>query len=242
MGRSSIRRSRVPRPVAVCVKTASGVNDAAISFESNAKSAPTRSSLLINRIAGILRSFNFSKMTRVWDCTPSRADSTRITPSNTVRDRSTSAMNSIWPGVSMRLIFTPSQVKETVEARMVMPRCRSKVMASVVVVPLSTRPISRLTPLWYSSASVTVVFPASTCAKMPILIGIKIILPQKVVRPFRPFGRIKQKAAVHAAALSYDQVNVEANDVTPGTDGKIVCNFSSGHVACRSPPSVCFHA
>ena len=43
-------------------------------------------------------------------------------------------------------------------------------MVSVLVVPFSTLPGSEMAPLAYSRLSVKVVFPASTWARMPILI------------------------------------------------------------------------
>src|SRR4029077_15818248 len=49
----------------------------------------------------------------------------------------------------------------------VMPRCRSSVSESVSVVPASTLPTASMTPASYSSRSVRVVLPASTCAKIP---------------------------------------------------------------------------
>src|SRR5947207_11931041 len=48
-----------------------------------------------------------------------------------------------------------------------MPRCRSSDSESVCVVPASTLPASSMTPASYSSRSVRVVLPASTCARIP---------------------------------------------------------------------------
>src|SRR2546429_5549174 len=50
---------------------------------------------------------------------------------------------------------------------MVIPRCCSSGSESVCVVPASTLPIASITPARYSSRSVRVVLPASTCAKIP---------------------------------------------------------------------------
>ena len=58
----------------------------------------------------------------------------------------------------------------------VIPRCRSKNMVSVLVVPFSTLPGSEMAPLAYSRLSVKVVFPASTWARIPILIMLMSIL------------------------------------------------------------------
>ena len=60
--------------------------------------------------------------TTVCACTPSTAETTSTAPSSTRNDRSTSAMKSGWPGVSMRLMVVPSSVKVTTAARMVIPR------------------------------------------------------------------------------------------------------------------------
>src|ERR671910_486564 len=57
--------------------------------------------------------------------------------------------------------------KETTADLIVMPRCRSSVKVSVWVFPSSTLPISSMTPAAWSSRSVRVVLPASTCATIP---------------------------------------------------------------------------
>src|SRR5215469_8634171 len=51
----------------------------------------------------------------------------------------------------------------------VIPRCRSSASESVCVVPASTLPSSEMTFAAYSSRSVRVVLPASTCARIPRL-------------------------------------------------------------------------
>lgn len=48
-----------------------------------------------------------------------------------------------------------------------MPRWRSRSSVSVWVVPLSTRPTARMTPVSKRMRSVRLVFPASTCARIP---------------------------------------------------------------------------
>ncbi len=60
--------------------------------------------------------------TRVCAWTPSTADTTSTAPSSTLNTRSTSAMKSGWPGVSMRLTATPFTTNETTADRMVIPR------------------------------------------------------------------------------------------------------------------------
>ena len=56
-------------------------------------------------------------------CTPSTAEITKIAPSRTRNDRSTSAIKSACPGVSMTFTFTASIKKETTDALIVIPRC-----------------------------------------------------------------------------------------------------------------------
>src|SRR6476620_11802168 len=51
-----------------------------------------------------------------------------------------------------------------------MPRARSNSIVSVWVVPLSTLPTDRMTPVSKRMRSVRVVLPASTCARIPRLI------------------------------------------------------------------------
>ncbi len=53
----------------------------------------------------------------VWGCTPSTADTTSTAPSSTFRTRSTSAMKSGWPGVSMRLTARSPMAKEATADR-----------------------------------------------------------------------------------------------------------------------------
>jgi len=105
--------------------------------------------------------------TRVCACTPSTAEITSTAPSSTVSVRSTSAMKSGWPGVSIRLTVRSSTANDTTADRIVMPRCRSRARVSVWVLPSSTRPIVPMTPAANSSRSVRLVLPASTCATIP---------------------------------------------------------------------------
>ena len=69
-------------------------------------SAPRRSSLLTNSSVGTRSRCRARISTRVCACTPSTADTTSTAPSSTLSTRSTSAMKSGWPGVSIRLIVT----------------------------------------------------------------------------------------------------------------------------------------
>src|SRR5436305_12607478 len=56
---------------------------------------------------------------------------------------------------------------DTTADLIVMPRCRSSARESVWVLPASTLPTASITPAAYSSRSVRLVLPASTCARIP---------------------------------------------------------------------------
>src|SRR6266545_4629877 len=129
--------------------------------------APTRSILFTKIRVGIRSRRSVRIRTWVCACTPSTADTTSTAPSSTLNTRSTSAMKSGWPGVSIRLTVTSSTTKDTTADLIVIPRCRSSARESVWVLPSSTLPISSMTPAAYSSRSVRLVLPASTCAKIP---------------------------------------------------------------------------
>ena len=107
--------------------------------------------------------------TRVWGCTPSTAETTSTAPSSTPSTRSTSAMKSGWPGVSIRLTVVSPTTNDTTADLMVMPRWRSRASESVWVLPASTLPTSSMTPAANSSRSVRLVLPASTWARIPRL-------------------------------------------------------------------------
>src|SRR5262249_30121938 len=72
-----------------------------------------------------------------------------------------------WPDVSIRLTVVASIENDATADLIVIPRCCSSGSESVCVVPASTLPTSSMTPAAYSSRSVSVVLPASTCAKIP---------------------------------------------------------------------------
>ncbi len=69
--------------------------------------------------------------TRVCACTPFTAEITSTAPSSTLNTRSTSAMKSGWPGVSIRLTVTSSMTNDTTADLIVIPRCRSSSKESV---------------------------------------------------------------------------------------------------------------
>ena len=69
--------------------------------------APPRSILLTKISVGTRSRRSARNSSRVCGCTPSTAETTSTAPSSTPRTRSTSAMKSGWPGVSMRLTVRP---------------------------------------------------------------------------------------------------------------------------------------
>ena len=70
--------------------------------------APARSILLTKISVGMRSRCSARISTRVCACTPSTAEITSTAPSSTLSTRSTSAMKSGWPGVSIRLTVTSS--------------------------------------------------------------------------------------------------------------------------------------
>jgi hypothetical protein len=105
------------------------------------KSAPTRSILLTKARRGT-RYLSAWRQT-VSDCgsTPATASKTAIAPSRTRRERSTSAVKSTCPGVSMMLIRLSFQKQVVAAEVMVMPRSCSCTIQSIVAVPSWTSPI-----------------------------------------------------------------------------------------------------
>jgi hypothetical protein len=161
--------ARVPGPLADPIATTAGSSLSAMACSTRSGAAPPRSILLTKTTVGIRSRRKVRISTRVWACTPSTAETTSTAPSSTFSTRSTSAMKSGWPGVSIRLTVTSSMRNDTTADLMVMPRCRSRARVSVWVLPWSTLPISPMTPASYSSRSVRVVLPASTWARIPRL-------------------------------------------------------------------------
>ena len=79
--------------------------------------------------------------------TPPTAQKTPTAPSRTRRLRSTSAVKSTWPGVSMMVMRVSPQSMATAALLMVMPLAFSSGSKSVVVLPSSTSPTLCLEPL-----------------------------------------------------------------------------------------------
>ena len=104
------------------------------------KSAPTRSILLTNAMRGT--PYRSAWRQTVSDCgsTPETASKTATAPSRTRSERSTSAVKSTWPGVSMMLIRVPFQAQVVAAEVIVMPRSCSWTIQSIVAVPSWTSP------------------------------------------------------------------------------------------------------
>ena len=105
------------------------------------KSAPNRSILLTKHIRGTLYRAACLHTVSDWGWTPATASKTTTPPSRIRRLRSTSAVKSTWPGVSMMLIVNPFHEHVVAAEVIVMPRSRSCAIQSSTVVPSSTPPI-----------------------------------------------------------------------------------------------------
>jgi hypothetical protein len=105
------------------------------------KSAPMRSILLMNAMRGT-RYFSACRQT-VSDCgwTPATAQKSATVPSSTRSARSTSAVKSTCPGVSMMLIRWSFQRAVVAADVMVMPRSCSWTIQSIVASPSWTSPM-----------------------------------------------------------------------------------------------------
>ncbi len=105
------------------------------------KSAPIRSILLTKQIRGT-RYLSACRHT-VSDCgsTPDTASNTAHAPSSTRSERSTSAVKSTWPGVSMMLMRWSRQKQVVAADVIVMPRSCSCSIQSMTAVPSWTSPI-----------------------------------------------------------------------------------------------------
>ena len=162
------------------------VSRRSISASTRAGSAPPRSILLMKIAWARPGGARTHQRTTVCDWTPSTADTTRTAASSTARLRSTSAMKSEWPGVSMRLTWMSPTANDATFVRTVMPRRRSMSIESVRVVPSSMLPGAEMAPASSMSRSVRLVLPASTCARMPrLMVCATVPLLQKSGRDCR---------------------------------------------------------
>ena len=105
------------------------------------KLAPTRSILLMKAMRGTLYLSAWRHTVSDWGCTPATASNTATAPSSTRSERSTSAVKSTWPGVSMMLMRWSFQKQVVAAEVMVIPRSCSCSIQSMVAVPSWTSPI-----------------------------------------------------------------------------------------------------
>lgn len=168
--------------------TTYGVRRRRMSASSSSSRAPARSILLTKTSVGSRSLRSVLIRTRVCAWTPSTAESSSTAPSRTSRARSTSAMKSECPGVSIRLTCTSPTVNAATAERMVMPRCRSISPSSVRVSPASTLPSRSIAPPSNSSRSVRLVLPASTWARIPMF---RVCTRGRVLENSRPVGALR---------------------------------------------------
>jgi hypothetical protein len=116
------RADRVPRPAVRLITTVADVRRPAIASRIRRSSAPRWSILLMKNSVGTRSRRRARSRTRVCGWTPSTAEITRTAPSSTSSTRSTSAMKSGWPGVSIRLTSVPRAANDATAERIVMPR------------------------------------------------------------------------------------------------------------------------
>ena len=119
-----------PAPMGICTGIGWLSRRSAISPKTRSNSAPMRSILLMKQSRGTLYLVACRQTVSLCASTPSTAEKTTTAPSRTRSERSTSAVKSTWPGVSMMLIVIgrPSasfQRQVMAAATIVMPRSRS---------------------------------------------------------------------------------------------------------------------
>ena len=91
-------------PIGSCTGTGLAPRRSTIDCTEAAKSAPTRSILLMNAMRGTAYLSAWRQTVSLWGCTPATASKSATAPSSTRSDRSTSTVKSTWPGVSMMLM------------------------------------------------------------------------------------------------------------------------------------------
>ncbi len=104
------------------------------------KFAPTRSILLMKAMRGTWYLSACRHTVSVCGCTPATASKSATAPSRTRRLRSTSAVKSTWPGVSMMLMRWSFQKQVVAAEVMVIPRSCSCSIQSMTAVPSWTSP------------------------------------------------------------------------------------------------------
>ena len=104
------------------------------------KLAPTRSILLMKAMRGTRYLSAWRQTVSDCGCTPATASNTATAPSSTRSERSTSAVKSTWPGVSMMLMRWSRQKQVVAAEVMVIPRSCSCSIQSMTAVPSCTSP------------------------------------------------------------------------------------------------------
>src|SRR5215203_4000754 len=142
-------------------------NSFSISSNRSNRFFPSRSSLLMNTITGVLRIRHTCINLRVCSSTPLTLSTTRMTLSTAVRVLKVSSAKSLWPGVSKRLIKVPSYSKLITEVATEIPLCLSisikSDVAAFLILLLFTAPATWMAPPNNRNFSVSVVLPASGC-------------------------------------------------------------------------------
>ena len=105
------------------------------------KSAPVRSSLLTKHIRGTEYLLAWRQTVMVCGSTPATPSKTATAPSRTRSERSTSAVKSTCPGVSMMLIWWSFHQQVVAADVIVMPRSCSCSIQSMTAAPSWTSPI-----------------------------------------------------------------------------------------------------
>src|SRR5665213_2236252 len=103
-----VKRSIMPEksdsaPIGSCIRTACLVNRSKIDWKDRSKDPPVLSSLLMKQIRGTIPSSAYLQLVSDCGSTPATPSKTTTAPSSTRKDRFTSAVKSMCPGVSMIL-------------------------------------------------------------------------------------------------------------------------------------------
>ena len=122
-----------------------------ISSRSSSGSLPSRSSLLMNVMMGVLRARQTSSSRIVCDSTPFTESITMSAASTAVSTRYVSSEKSWWPGVSSRLITWPRCSICITELATEMPRCFSISIQSEVACRVALRAFT-LPAIWIAPA------------------------------------------------------------------------------------------
>ena len=128
-------------PIGSCITSGVEFSRSTIMSTQRQKSAPVRSSLLTKHIRGTEYLFACRHTVIVCGSTPATPSKTATAPSRTRSERSTSAVKSTCPGVSMMLIWWSFHQQVVAADVIVMPRSCSCSIQSIVAAPSWTSPI-----------------------------------------------------------------------------------------------------